>query len=271
MAIGKMYRRAVKKAGVRKIARNIYKATGLVNPVKKGRLSTSRLFRDVARLKHIINSEKFTKETLAFSDAAVGQVNGNNSGHLLADFTPLPVQGDGFDNRQGNSIKWVSSHYSWLIQRQASNIGRCTVKIQLIKVIGEPFGTLSNILGKFIEPNKWVNTGTIYDPSSDRKPEYFKNYRVLKTHYVNFPEIGYSGQQSSLQKIVNFGIRLPSHHVKWNGNSNTCSQGQVLCLVTVDTGNCSTTTTSTLDSIVNTATSTGLIVNCNRKDYYYDN
>ena len=48
---GRSYRKAVKAAGVKKIGRNFYKTTGLVNPVKKGKLSTSRLFRDVQNVK----------------------------------------------------------------------------------------------------------------------------------------------------------------------------------------------------------------------------
>ena len=60
---GKMYRRAVKKSGTKKYARKAYRATGLVNPIKKGRVSTTRLFKDVAMLKGIINSEKFRIES----------------------------------------------------------------------------------------------------------------------------------------------------------------------------------------------------------------
>ena len=63
MRYGKMYRRAVKKSGTKKYARKFYKTTGLVNPVKKGRISTTRLAKDVSILKGIINSEKFRLET----------------------------------------------------------------------------------------------------------------------------------------------------------------------------------------------------------------
>lgn len=272
MPIGKMYRRAVKKAGVRKIGRKVYRATGLVNPVKRGNLSSTRLFKDVAMLKSIINSEKFRIETQPFNDQQLGQVNGNASGHQIADFTPVPTQGDGFSNRQGQSIKWHSSHYSWFFQRQNGNVGPCKIKIQLIHIIGEPYATPANgILQKFVEPNRWVNTGTVYDTACDRKPEYFKNYKVLLTRYVSFPAVQYAGQTTPVQKIVNFGLKLKNHHVKWNGNTNTNTSGQVLCFITMDTGNCSTSTASTLDSIANTAINTGVIMNCNKVDYYYDN
>lgn len=262
---------------VRKVGRQAYKATGYKNPMKKGKLSTARvvsqlpkLMRDVTRLKGIINSEKFRVETMQ-DGIQLGQVNVNSSGHYLADFTPLPSQGDGFNNRQGNSIRWKSSHYSMFFQRNANSVGSMQVKIQIIKVIGEPYTSPSNILGKFIEPNRWIAGGTIYDVASDRKPEYFKQYRVLRTVVVRLPAMQYAGQTGASQKIINFGLRLPNHHVKWNNNSNTLADGQVLCLITCDTGNASQVTASTLDSIQNTLANSGVSLSWNRLDYYYDN
>lgn len=267
----------VYKKLVRQVGRQIYKSSGYKNPMKKGKFMASRvakqlpkLMKDVSRLKGIINSEKFRLETTA-EGIQVGQVNVNNSGHFIGDFTPVPTQGDGYNNRQGNSIRWKSSHFSFFFQRNANSVGAMKIKIQMIKVIGEAYSTPSNILGKFIEPNRWINGGTIYDVASDRKPEYFKQYRVLRTVQVSFPAVNYSGQTGATQKIVNFGMKLPNHHVKWNNNSNTLADGQVLCLITCDTGNASQTTASTLDSIQNTLANSGLSMSYNRLDYYYDN
>lgn len=258
------------KKQLRQAGRNVYKATGLVNPIKKGKVSTSRLIKDVAMLKSIINSEKFRLETEGES-INLGQVNVNNSGHYVADFTPIPAQGDGYNNRQGNSFKWHSSHYSFFFQRLGNSVGPMKLKIQLIKIIGEAYSNPANILGKFIEPNRWVDGGTVYDMASDRKPEYFKQYRVLRTKVVSFPAVDYTGQSGAVQKIVNFGLKLKSHHVKFNNNSNTLADGQVICLITCDTGNASTSTASTLDDISNQGASTGLRMAYNRLDYYYDN
>lgn len=258
------------KKQVRDVGRKIYKVTGLVNPYKKGKVSSARIIKDIAMLKGIINSEKFRVESQPCDQQGVGQVNQNGSGHYLADFTPLPSQGDGYNNRQGNSIRWKSSHYSFFFQRQSGSSGPVNVKIQLIKVIGEAYSTPSSILGKFIEPNRWISGGTVYDTASDRKPEYFKQYRVLRTIKVNFPALAVTGTGGATQKIINFGLKLPNHHVKWNNNSNTLADGQVLCLVTCDTGNMAGAA-STLDSIANTAASTGLLMSVNKIDYYYDN
>lgn len=262
MAVYRKYaKKMVKKAG---------KAIKKRYTTKDNKVNVSRIMKDVNMLKGIINSEKFRLET-AVEGQIVGQVNANTSGHYVADFTPTPSQGDGYNNRQGNSIRWKSSHYSFFFQRQGNNVAPCNIKIQLIKVIGEAYSNPSTILGRFIEPDRWVTNGTIYDTASDRKPEYFKQYRVLRTINVRFPQVSYSGIQGSSQKIVNFGLRLPSHHVKWNNNSNTLADGQVICLITMDTGNCNTTTASTLDDISNNGASTGIRFAYNRLDYYYDN
>lgn len=262
-------KKQMRKAG-KSASRFIYKSTGLVNPIKKGKVSTSRLIKDVAILKGIINSEKFRVESQPADGVTVGQVNVNNSGHYIADWTPTPSQGDGYNNRQGNSIRWKSSHYSLFFQRQQNSVGPMHIKIQLIKVIGEAYTSPSNILGKFIEPNRWITGGTVYDTASDRKPEYFKQYRVLRTINVKFPALDISSTGQNTQKIVNFGLKLPNHHVKWNNNSNTLADGQVICLITCDTGNAGATV-STLDSVANTAINTGVVMSVNKLDYYYDN
>lgn len=262
---------------VKRVGRQAYKATGYTNPMKKGRISSTRiakqvprLMKDVMRLKTIINSEKKRIEVTG-EGIPIGQVNGNNSGHYVADWTPLPSQGTGFNGRDGNSIKWHSSHYSFLFRRQPAAVGPCRIQIQLIKIIGEAYTSASNILGRFIEPDRWITGGTIYDTASDRKPEYFKQYRVLRTKNVYFRDAAYSGQSSAVQRIVNFGMVLKNHHVKWNNNSNTLADGQVICLITMDTGNGNVTTASTLDDIQNTAINTGVTMSFNRLDYYYDN
>lgn len=262
---------------MRNLGRKFYKSTGYKNPTKNGKLVVSRvtkqipkLVNDVKRLKTIINSEKHRIETIV-EGVPIGQVNVNTSGHYIADFTPIPSQGLGYNNRQGSSIKWHSSHYSFLFRRQPAANGSCRIKIQLIKIIGEPYTNASNILGKFIEPNRWITNGTVYDTASDRKPEYYKQYRVLRTKMVYFKESAYSGQSATEQRIVNFGMVLKEHHVKFNNNSNTLADGQVICLITMDTGNGNITTDSTLDDIQNKGLNTGVIMSVNRLDYYYDN
>lgn len=260
---------------LKKIGRKIYKATGYKNPMKNGRISTTRLtsqipklLKDVSRMQAMINSEKFRIET-KFDNQIVGQINENASGHYVLDVTPAPSQGDNFNSRQGNSIKWVSSHYSFLFQKMSGLTGNVRGTIEFIKVIGEPLPSTSNLLGRFIERNRWIDNAIVYDIAADRKPEYFKNFKVIRTINFSLKASDFSGQLS--QKIINCGFKLKNHHVKWNNNTATVAEGQVLMLIRLDTGNCNQTNASTLDNVTNLAANTGLIMAHNRLDYYYDN
>ena len=161
MTYGSMYRRAVKKAGVKKYGRKIYKATGLVNPVKKGRVSLSRVIKDVNNIKQMINSEKFRLETKV-EGLGVAQLNNNNSGHYIVDVTPVPSQGDGYNNRQGNSIKLHSTHYDFFFQKQSANQGPIKTIIELYSVIGEPYSNVtSGVINKIFESNQWIDATSI--------------------------------------------------------------------------------------------------------------
>lgn len=266
----------------RKLGRSAYKASGYKNPMKQGKLSTNRvikqlpkLYKDVMSLQKMINAEKKKREVTIDNTSTpspiVGQCNVNNSGHYILDVTPKPPQGVGYNNRNGQSIKWVSSHYSFFFQRQASNINKCTIKLQWIMVKGEPFQNTADILGKYVEPNRWIGGGVIYDNASDRKSEYFKTFKVLKTKYVSFGETDLTGAQTTDSKIVNLGFKLKNHHVKYNNNTDTLSEGQILLYVTMNSGNCSPTTVSTLDDVALKTQATGVTFCHNRLDYFYDN
>lgn len=152
--------------------------------------------------------------------------------------------------------------------KQANLSSNIRGTIEFIKVIGEPYSTPSNILGKYIEPNRWIDTATIYDVASDRKPEYFKQYRVIRRINFGFKGSDFTNQVN--QKIINCGFKLKSHHVKFNNNSNTLADGQILMLVRLDTGNCGNTL-STLDNVANLSANSGLFMSYNKMDYYYDN
>lgn len=254
---------------IKKMGRNIYKATGLVNPVKKGQLSSSRLIKDVAMLKSIINSEKFRLET-KIDGLGVGQLNGTGSGHYIVDVTPIPSQGDGYNNRQGNSIKLHASHYDFFFQKQTNSAGPYKVIIELWKVVGEPYSNVtSGIINKIFEKNQWIDNYDVFDTSSNRKQEQFKNFRCLRRKVVTIPASDYATQ--NIQKMTEFGIKYKEHHVKFNNNTNTLTNGQLIMTIRVDTGNWSTTVTGTADNVANNATSSALAFSWAKHDYYYDN
>lgn len=233
----------------------------------------AKLLRDVAILKKMVNAEK-KNLTSEIENGAVAQLFGSGattgtSGHYLFDVTPIPAQGDGYNNRNGNSIKWHSSYYNFMFQRQTGStsfIGM-RMKIQWIKVTGQPYASASDILGKFIKHNPFIDNVQVYDTNSERKPEYFKDFKVLRTQYVYFPE---NSQNQQSQKVVKSGLKT-NFHVKFNNNTNTIATGQVLMLITCDCGNYSGVTTSAFDNVITQQSLTGINFNYYRTDYYYDN
>lgn len=263
------------KRYTKRFGRMAYKATGYKNPMKKGKLSSSRLLKQVPRvlkdvmaLKSMVNAEKKRFEQNLNSGNPIGQVNGNSSGHWLLDLTPNIQQGDGYNQKNGNSYKWHSSFLDFQFQQQTATNGALRIKIQLIKVVGQALSTVSDIMGKFIEPTSFTS-GIVYDINSPRDPDYFKNYIVLKTKYVYLPADNLNGQLS--MKRVKMGIKYKNHHVRTNNNDPTITMGQVLILITADRGNCSSTTASTITGIPDGTINSGASFLGEFTHYYYDN
>ncbi len=121
-----------------------YRTTGYKNPMKKGKFSTNRfikqvpkLVKDVSKIYGMLNTEKKRFSQINSTTQGVAQLNGNNSGHWLIDITPTPTQGTGFENKTGNQIKLVSSHFDFQFIAQSANIAGMTIKIELIEVVGQ--------------------------------------------------------------------------------------------------------------------------------------
>lgn len=253
---------------IKKFARRVYAKTGLVNPMKKGKLSTTRLIKDVNMLKKMLNSEK--KRVIQTNrDQAVGQLaNATGSGHFLLDVTPLPSQGTGYNQKTGNSIKVNSTHIDFQIAGQLNNISGCKLKFQLVQVIGQPFVTLTDILGKFIMPNSFASGGTIYDINGSRDPDYFKNFRVVAQKIVTLPVDQITGDIPVKQ--FSMGCKYKEFHVRTNDNDPTLSMGQLFLIITADRGNIGGTN-STVSGVPIVQSGTGCNFGYEITHYFYDN
>lgn len=234
-----------------------------------------RIVRDVTRMKAMLNVEKKRWLVPVSATQVVGQVNHNASGHYLYDITPQPIQGNGYDQRSGNSIKWTSSFIEFQFNTQNNDRG-CSGMIYFIKIVGEPRTTISNIMPQFLQPNYFIqnsNAGSpaIYDTTSSRNPDYFKNFQVIRKKRFGFKPDDYSTQ--TYGKNVKLGLKLKDHHVKWslNTSSTTPSQGQVLMLIVLDNGNSNSANASTLTNVYQQSANTGLYLNYNMIHYYVDN
>lgn len=264
----------------KKLGRMAYKAAGYKNPMKKGKLSSSRvvkqvpkLVRDVTRLASMVNAEKKRYVQASSTDNFIAQLNGNSSGHFLLDVTPNISQGVGYNQKTGNSFKWHSFHSDLQFTSQGSCISGIKCRIQLIQIVGQPLTTVSDMMGKYIIQNQFIYNGaslaTIYDSNSPRDPDYFKNYRVLKTKYVYLKNDDITGETAVKQ--LSLGLKLKNFHVRTNDNDPTLSMGQIVMLVTADRGNLSGGTTSTLSGVPIQGTSTGCTFRFINTSYFYDN
>lgn len=261
---------------VRKAGRYAYKKTGLKNPIKKGRLSSARLYKnaskiaqigaEVAVLRGMMNAEK--KRWLnGVNNTAVGQVNGNTSGAYTSDITPVMSQGVTYNTRNGSSIKWTSAYLQLQFIHQAATQSTIKGSIYIIKVKNAiiPSATL---LSNFFNPSPFITSTTIYDDNCTRNQDYFKDFVVLKRKkfYVACDKISGQPNQTTIKMPLKLG-----HHVKFSGDTNTLTDGQVWMLIVTDNGNMNSATASSVGNISNTAVNTGLNLCWNIVDYYVDN
>lgn len=267
MAYGKMYRRAVKKSGTKKYARKFYKVTGLANPIKKGRISSTRIAKDVAMLKKMINAEKkeTSEQTYTFD---VAQVNFNNNGYKTYDVTPIISQGVTGQTRNGNSVKLHSMVFKGQLLQQSNNHHQGKVKIEFFLNKGTPFAPWSDTDLPNIYNANTLNT--IHDINSTRATDTFKNWIKVGSKTLSVKQDNYSGVQGWRDFVI--PLKFKSYHLKYDdGNTNAIRNGQLIMVVLADSGNSNGTNLSTITNIPVTAILTGFRVVMTQKTWYYDN
>lgn len=263
MVYKKILKRAAKKVG-RVLKRRYFKGKGYMNP------KIGQMVQDVKFLKSIVNAEKKRYTTSTTTPLLVGQVNGNVTGHQVFDMTPLPGQGTGYNNRTGNSIKWVSTHFTFQFTHQTAADQAIAIDIYMVKTVGRVYTTSSNFVAEFMNPNPFVNAGvSVWDTNASRQPETFKNFIVLRKKRVYLPADNISGQ--AVVKTVNVGLKLKNHHVRWSTDNTSVTDGQIWCFFVASCGNISAVA-STLNSAVPVKTAfSGASFNYVQTNYYYDN
>jgi len=258
MAIKKFFKRAAKKA------------TGAVKKRyvnKRGGLRMSKFAADLALVKRALNVEKKNIEFIEQQDIAIGQYSGaSDTGQSVTDLTPVIAQGVGYNQRTGNSVKIVSCMIKGQIKQQSATRHPMRIKLCLYKVVGTPIST-STILsgGQILQVNPL--TGCT-DYNSDRNVNYFKEFKLLQTKYVYLQPDPTSGEIM----INNFKFLLKmNHHLKWNNDTTTLTDGQLVLHAFCDSGNSNLTVAGTGTSVPVLAVNTGAILQMYSKFYYVDN
>jgi hypothetical protein len=226
-----------------------------------------QMLKDVNMLKGIINSQK-KRYDITVSNTTVGQCNINASGYYVGDISPTPTENVTFNGRIGSSIKLHSTFTTMQFYHQTSTSAPINIKIYWVLVKGAT-QTPSTVITNMFSPNTFTS---IVDYNSQLNPDYFGEYKILRCKKIHLPIDSYSGV--SVIKTVQFGhkwFRGRGHHIRFNQDTTTVTDGQVIQIVLADCGNTNSATASTLSNTAVLGTSTGVVMNFDIKHYYYNN
>lgn len=258
----KVFKRAAKtaiKKGKKFLRKRYVTKTG------KG-LRVGQIVKDVAMLKKMVNAEK-KRYFFTVTNQAVAQVDGNSTGSYVRDITPVPSEGVTFNTRNGASIKWTSSYISLQLIHQTATQSAIRGKIMFVKVKNQVINN-TTFISNFLKQNQFTTSGVVYDVTSERNQDYYKDFIVLRTKnfYIACDQL--SGQ--TVSKTYRIPLKF-GHHVKFSGDTTTVTDGQVFMLILCDSGNMNASTISTVGNIPVTAVSTGLNLCYSVSNYFIDN
>jgi len=147
--------------------------------------------------------------------------------------------------------------------QQTANTHPMKFRLELWKNKG-PSITASTLLAELY--NTSTSSGII-DYNSQLDPDYTGTAKrfYMKTYTVN-PQFS----AEVMIKDFNLPLRL-NHHIRFDDNTTTVTDGQIIMILLADSGNNNTTTVSTLANIPILLANSGLIFNYDMKYYYYDN
>jgi len=219
----KRYAKGVAKR-VGRLARKRYMPKGVPN--------LQNLVKDVKMLKHLVNVEKKRFDVTVSAPINVGQYNGAATGAHCSIITPYPIQGTAQSQRVGNSIKLVSCQFACQFLQQANCVNNMKIRWAIVcRPTNDVNVNASGNLNSFYEVNPF---STVIDYYSNRDPEYFSQFRVIKSGTITLKSDQTTNGQSAVQ--VKVPLRL-NHHLKFNENSSTITtKNQFLLMMTASAG-----------------------------------
>ena len=151
-------RRIAKRVG-KAVKARYFKGKGYSNP-KLGQITS-----DVMMLKKLVNAEK-KHTTLSANGLSVGQFSGNIAGLYALDITPVPSVGVSEIQRNGTSIKLVSSYLRFQFVAQSACINRTKLRIMLVQTSGQYISSINSWVADRFKVNPFITGGSIIDYNS---------------------------------------------------------------------------------------------------------
>lgn len=238
-------------------------------------MSVAKLALSVKKLQSEQAGEK--KRQTTFYQSNIGQVEANTDGIEVIDVTPIPLQGTQTNQRVGAQIRLHSSNYQFMIGQLPSTVTAVRYKITWLAVKGASYSS-TTILTQFInnvyQPNPFLG-GSIRDYNSQFNPDYFNTYKIIRqVKGIILPD---QLSNTTVTKSFNVGLKYnkgQGHDVRFNqnlGGPDNIFNGQIIMVIQCDRGNASATTASTTTGIYDPQINTGLYLQYNKVDYYFDN
>lgn len=238
--------------------------------------------KDIKYLKDQINAEKKRLTMVQYSTAGtqganvVGQNYNTNVGYIVQDITPKPAEGVTFYQRSGSSIKLSSSYFMFQTYQQSETAQAIGLDLYVVLVKGSPVTDLNAFVQNMFTYNPFIITNytNTYDTNSPLNPDYFGTYRILRKKKI------YVKSDNNLTddpiQIVNAKMgmkyaRGQGHHIRFDKDTTTVRDGQLLMIVLASNGNCGASVNSGTVPVTSSTTNTGLVFNYNITHYFYDN
>jgi len=223
------------RRGIRKVARTAGRALKKRYVSPRGGLKMSRIAKDVAIMKTMINSEK-------------EMYNQNISGDVspTSPYGPVAIanipEGTAHGQRDGDSVKLHA--YQWDIRAlsQTSAVAPRYIHVYLVKYIG-PRGTAPAI-STFFRTDMDGN----YSTYSKREPDHYTSYQVICRKNIYIPADTVSGVQMYRQ-VKLYGRFKGKTHQRYNGTAATALITDQMYVIAVSSdGTIGTSTATTIQS-----------------------
>lgn len=237
------------KKTIKRIARKTYRKLKPYASKKKGYSNRMKLYKEVNQIKKMMNAEKKVKENSLFGQG-VGQSNGILDGAYCSSIMPTISQGNGYDARNGRSIKLSGAYIRGKFQAQSSTINKIKFNVTIVKSIGIPQTTTQVLNGLY----NVDSISGLRDYFAPRNPDSFTDYRIIcSRNYLLYPD-SISGQTGIIDYMMPLKL---NHHVRYSLNTTTIEEGELFVIVRADSGD--------------QATSTGAFFSMAIRFTYYDN
>ncbi len=191
----------------------------------------ANVYKDVAMLKALVNVEK-KRALVSAANIKVARYDtaGINTGAQILDITPVITQGDAGNQRNGNSLKLQSLFMDLWVEQQSATVNNLSLNVKVI-CVPEDSSTSGDPLTQFYQPNLFTN---VIDSGSNRDPEYFTRFKVIKNLTVNIKEDNLAGGNYNRQLKV--PLKLGTH-LKYNTDASTTStKNRYFMICTCDQG-----------------------------------